>query len=254
MQVQGFKSTQEINNKLTQIKQDLTEGKWVTDQLTTKNKNWRITRILKRVISVLFGDMFSHIRTDRVALAVFSTLQKNSKHADATTQNLAIEILDLLEGKTTHKNGSSKYQGWIALAKIGVAHLKDPSNPKAKPAKSSGSLADALKNGKDKLGKGKSTVPPAPGFVPPAPGFIPPAPGFNPSSVNNQPAPTATPKPAPRKKGQLVTSPSGQQIWMSAAELEKQAQKGQNLAGDLATKKIGQNSLRKTDKSHLNGK
>lgn len=249
MQIHAYNSTHEINDKFKNVSKDLSQGKWVNDKLSTQNKNFRVVRILKRIISALFGDMFSHIRTDRVALALFANLEANSKHVNPETKNLAYDILNKLNTRT-----KGKYAVQINACKRAISTLNNETSiDEGKPSAASGtqnnSLADALKNGKKNLGKsnapknnkvnaandntsGNAPVPPPPpgaGIIPPPP----PGPATSGIAANGGPKHYTVDTGAAPKKEKKLFAHDGKEI--KKEDIEKLGNVGAQLNGALGT-------------------
>lgn len=127
----SFNSTQEINEKLRQISNDLDGGKWVNDRFDTQNKPCRFVRILQRMFTVFGVDMFCHIRVNNVAISIFTTANDHKKYLNAESKHLIDEILKKLD-----ENTKGKYVNIIQMAKASMNGLNGKiSQGYAAPAK-----------------------------------------------------------------------------------------------------------------------
>lgn len=127
----SFNSTQEINEKLRQITNDLDGGKWVNDRFDTQNKPCRFVRILQRMFTVFGVDMFCHIRVNNVAISIFTTANDHKKYLNAESKQLVDDILTKLDEKT-----KGKHKGIIQMAKTAMNGLDGKtSQGYAAPAK-----------------------------------------------------------------------------------------------------------------------
>jgi hypothetical protein len=95
-----------FHQKIKQIHTDLTEGKWLNEQMETQDKNNRFVRWIKCILSIILPvDLFSSIKVDTVAIKFFKFVQN---HKEWLSDNEILEnvraVLLKLEEKTKEKH------------------------------------------------------------------------------------------------------------------------------------------------------
>lgn len=114
-----------FKTRLDEMNEGLNQGKWLNDKCIGQSKNYRVIRILKAIVGLVFGDMFSHVRINNVVNNFFVLYQNNHRAYNTSdeTKDKALKILNNLNSKT--KN--TKYYDHIEIVRQAILNLHSAS-------------------------------------------------------------------------------------------------------------------------------
>lgn len=190
--------------------------KWIAADKNTiciKQKNWRITRIVKQILS-LFGDLFSKVRCPKVAKNLLVYCAMNHEHLDADSIKVAIAFLTALNVKTKGKYKAT-IQSYVTAIHLLTPKKTGPSlGNKFTPPPILPDVDTTTPTGDTGSTSAATPGPTAPQGTPPPPppppkgGKLPPLKAFVRSNSTGGPAsPTASPSKASGKPAAQAGSP-----------------------------------------------
>ena len=125
-----------FQTKLDEIHTALSHNKWVDSKLNVRTKDCRFVRILKTVAGFIFGiNMFSHIKTNKVALSLFQYCKDNKQHLDGKAENTLSAIFSQLSSKAKSSKKKSNLE-MAATAILGFTSLNKKDTSKQTKEKS----------------------------------------------------------------------------------------------------------------------